>query len=973
MASPAVADDVVYAASLDGSLYAYAVGCASGGGTCDPLWTGEIGSSTGSSPAVADGVVYVGAGDGTLYAFAVGCAVNGGTCSPLWTGPTNPSRDGITSTPAVANGVVYVGSGDGSLYAFAVDCAENGAACPPIWTAVTPGPILASPAVANGLVYVGSVDMGGGDYGLLAYGVGCATGGGVCTPLWSAPVMDLFSSPAVQDGVLYVGALDGLYALDLGTGPLDHLVLSPSDTTTPAGLNATFTAEGFDQFGHDLGDVTAGSTFQVDGADCTLNNCTSTIAGAHTVTATDGTATGTATLHIVPNTMTSIRIGQSNPGIVAGGSQTFTVEGFDPYQNSYGDVTSSTTFSIDGGGSCTGVVCTSTVAGDHLVTAHNGGLIDSVNLHVGAGPLASIVISPDGATVTAGAGQAFTAEGFDINGNSLGDLTATTTFTIDPVTACPGHVCTPTLAGDHTVTGIAAGRMDATTLHVTPAAATHFLLAGIGSPVVAVVARSVTVTALDRFGNTATAYAGTVHFTSTDSAATLPANSTLTAGGGSFSVTFNTAGTQSVTATDTVTSSITGSQAGITVEDHSGSTYHAIAPARVLDTRPTGGVVVNAGLTGKFIVGTVRTFQVANAHYVGGGSAVAVPAGATAVTGNLTVTGATANGVVALGPTVSPTGDALTIAFAKGETRADSVTIGLGTGGVLQAVYRSTTAGATVQVIFDVTGYFTADVTGATYHPLAPGRILDTRPTSGGVTNIGLAGKFKSKVIRTFSVAGVRGVGWSSALVPAGATAVTGNVTVSNATSDGFVSVGPSMIAVPKTSTVNITPGVNCANGVTVGLNGGKLQAVWVGQDGSSADVIFDVTGYFTADSTGLRYHPLAPVSILDTSTNQGLSGAIVSGAPRNLVVGGAATVPADAAGISGNLTAVNPSARGWAQLAPSISGTPTSSTVNANAHQTIANGFNVALGPSGTLSLIWFGTTGSTTNLQLEVTGYWK
>ena len=37
-----------------------------------------------------------------------------------------------------------------------------------------------------------------------------------------------------------------------------------------------------------------------------------------------------------------------------------------------------------------------------------------------------------------------------------------------------------------------------------------------------------TVTALDQFNNTATSYAGTVHFTSSDGAATLPANSTLT-------------------------------------------------------------------------------------------------------------------------------------------------------------------------------------------------------------------------------------------------------------------------------------------------------------------------------------------------------------------------------------------------------------------------------------------------------------
>src|SRR5262249_14982010 len=47
--------------------------------------------------------------------------------------------------------------------------------------------------------------------------------------------------------------------------------------------------------------------------------------------------------------------------------------------------------------------------------------------------------------------------------------------------------------------------------------------------------------------------------------ATLPANSGLTAGTGTFNATLVTVGSQSITATDTVTASITGSQSGISV------------------------------------------------------------------------------------------------------------------------------------------------------------------------------------------------------------------------------------------------------------------------------------------------------------------------------------------------------------------------------------------------------------------------
>jgi hypothetical protein len=58
-----------------------------------------------------------------------------------------------------------------------------------------------------------------------------------------------------------------------------------------------------------------------------------------------------------------------------------------------------------------------------------------------------------------------------------------------------------------------------------------------------------------------TGYTGTIHFTSSDPKAVLPANATLAGGKGTFSATFATAGTQSLTATDTVTSSSTGTLA----------------------------------------------------------------------------------------------------------------------------------------------------------------------------------------------------------------------------------------------------------------------------------------------------------------------------------------------------------------------------------------------------------------------------
>ncbi len=110
---------------------------------------------------------------------------------------------------------------------------------------------------------------------------------------------------------------------------------------------------------------------------------------------------------------------------------------------------------------------------------------------------------------------------------------------------------------------------------VNPAAAATLTVSAFPSPTTAGVAHSVTVTAQDAFGNTTPGYTGTVHFTSTDGQATagagLPANYTFVAGDNGVhtftnGVTLKTAGTQSITATDTVTGTITGTQGSITVQ-----------------------------------------------------------------------------------------------------------------------------------------------------------------------------------------------------------------------------------------------------------------------------------------------------------------------------------------------------------------------------------------------------------------------
>jgi hypothetical protein len=119
-----------------------------------------------------------------------------------------------------------------------------------------------------------------------------------------------------------------------------------------------------------------------------------------------------------------------------------------------------------------------------------------------------------------------------------------------------------TISATDTVTASITGTSGAIAL--SPAAATH-LSVNAPASVTAGVAFNISVTALDQFNNTATAYAGTVHFTSTDAVALLPGDQALTFGVGTPSVMLTTTGNQTVTATDTATSSIIGVSGAIAV------------------------------------------------------------------------------------------------------------------------------------------------------------------------------------------------------------------------------------------------------------------------------------------------------------------------------------------------------------------------------------------------------------------------
>jgi len=251
--------------------------------------------------------------------------------------------------------------------------------------------------------------------------------------------------------------------------------------------------------------------------------------------------------------------------------------------------------------------------------------------------------------------------------------------------------------------------------------------------------------------------------------------------------------------------------------------------------------------------------------------------------------------------------------------------------------------------------------TGDTYVPVPPIRILDTR------TGTGLTDPFFNSVPRTFNVAGAGG-----GAIPADAVAITGNLTVANQQSAGYVSAGPTIGPNPTTSTINFPFGDDRANNVTLPLDAnGDLTAVFKGPPSKFTDLILDITGYYLADASGATYEPVTSVRKLDTRNGTGLSGKFQVDAPRSFQVTGG-SIPAGAIAVTGNLTVVGQTKRGYVSLTPAANANPTTSTINFPLGDTRANGVTVPLSPTGKVWAVYKATTAGTTDLIFDVNGYY-
>lgn len=239
---------------------------------------------------------------------------------------------------------------------------------------------------------------------------------------------------------------------------------------------------------------------------------------------------------------------------------------------------------------------------------------------------------------------------------------------------------------------------------------------------------------------------------------------------------------------------------------------------------------------------------------------------------------------------------------------------------------------------------------GGLFHAVEPTRILDTR--TGFDAPAGAIGPDASLDVQVTGQGGMPSTGVSAVVL---------NVTVTEPTSAGFLTVWPAGEARSSASNVNFGAGQTVANAVTAAVGAGGRVTVYnaVG----TSHVIADVTGWYGdgTETAGSRFHPVAPNRILDSRLATGTPVALLAaGATLDVQVAGQGGVPAT--GVSAvvlNLTITQPAAAGFLTVWPSGRPRPAASSLNFAADQTTANSVTVALGAGGQVAVYnWGGAT---------------
>jgi hypothetical protein len=367
--------------------------------------------------------------------------------------------------------------------------------------------------------------------------------------------------------------------------------------------------------------------------------------------------------------------------------------------------------------------------------------------------------------------------------------------------------------------------------------------------------------------------------------------------------------------------------------------YTALTPTRLLDTRASGQPL---GANGSLSL------------TVTGGS---VPAGATAVALNVSVTDTTASSYLSVYPAGETRPLLSNLNWVAGETVPNLVIVAVGVGG--QVTFYND-QGST-DLVVDLEGYFAPEPEGTTagsYVPLTPARITDTRPGSGEPNAGQTLGAGTTRDIQVTGAGGVPASGVTAALL---------NVTVTDTSSSSYLTVYPQGVAQPLASNLNWVAGATVANRVVIPVSSAGQITVY--NQLGSADVVVDVNGYFTNGSStpagASLFTPMSPIRVLDTrSTGQTLGPGTTL---TQQMTGLAGIIAANVTAVVTNVTATDTTAPSFFTVYPGGS-PPTASDVNWVAGETVPNLTVASLSGSGAMDV--FNDAGSA-DLVIDAFGY--
>ena len=266
--------------------------------------------------------------------------------------------------------------------------------------------------------------------------------------------------------------------------------------------------------------------------------------------------------------------------------------------------------------------------------------------------------------------------------------------------------------------------------------------------------------------------------------------------------------------------------------------FTPINPSRAYDSRADTSLPLERRA---LRAGTSRTIDIAS-------TTPALPESATAIAYNITAVDTGPAGYLAVSPRDTPVVAASTLNWSSpGDTVANGTVVGLDAARHINV----RAMGSSTHVIIDIVGYYTPlaiNPTGATFHPLTPGRAYDSRWTGSRLSPVE-----GSRLIGVADGrAGADGALLSSGLVPPTVSAVAFNLTITDTRGHaGFVSVRPdNATGVPSTSTSNWPgPGSTRANASLVACTQARLATVHAGGD-ATTHVVLDVLGYYAPRTT---------------------------------------------------------------------------------------------------------------------------